>query len=71
MIWLDEFKSALVGEDLNKIEKLIQNYPPKMSADELECLSELLKAASELYHRKMKELEGEFIKVKKARKYDF
>ncbi|EAH8300111.1 hypothetical protein YZ10_04995 [Campylobacter fetus] len=71
MKWLDDFKSALVNEDLNKIEYLINNYPDKMDIEEMQCAAALLENAAAIYKRKQKELDVEFQKVKKARKYSF
>ncbi|EGU23280.1 hypothetical protein CFF98v445_01690 [Campylobacter fetus subsp. fetus] len=71
MKWLDDFKSALVNEDLNKIEYLINNYPNKMDIEEMQCAAALLENAAAIYKRKQKELDVEFQKVKKARKYSF
>lgn len=69
MNWLSDFKSALVKEDLDRIEYLINNYPPKMDKDELECTAALLKGSLELFKTKQKELEVELAKAKKAKKY--
>ena len=71
MNWLDDFKSALVSENLDRIEYLIINQPPKLSQEELECTASLLKGAIELFKKKQKELEVELNKAKKAKKYDF
>lgn len=71
MNWLNDLKSALVSENLDRIEYLINNYPPKLAPDELECTAALLKSAAELFRSKQKELEAELNKVKKAKKYDF
>ncbi|MEE3704397.1 hypothetical protein V2I29_02195 [Campylobacter sp. CX2-8023-23] len=71
MNWLNEFKAALVSENLDRIEYLINNYPPKLSPEELECTAELLKSAAQLFRNRQKELEVELKKVKKAKKYDF
>ncbi|ARR00856.1 hypothetical protein [Campylobacter porcelli] len=71
MNWLNEFKAALVSENLDRIEYLINNYPPKLSPEELECTAELLKSATQLFRNRQKELEVELKKVKKAKKYDF
>lgn len=70
MKWLDDFKSALVNEDLNKIEYLINNYPDKMDIEEMQCAAALLENAAAIYKRKQKELDVEFQKLK-ARKYSF
>ncbi|EAI4414507.1 hypothetical protein AAH22_03985 [Campylobacter fetus] len=61
----------MVNEDLNKIEYLINNYPNKMDIEEMQCAAALLENAAAIYKRKQKELDVEFQKVKKARKYSF
>ncbi len=71
MKWLDDFKSALVNEDLDKIEYLINNYPDKMNIEEMQCAAALLENAAAIYKRKQKELNIEFQKVKKAKQYSF
>ena len=56
MSWLNDFKSALVSENLDRIEYLINNYPPKLAPDQLECTAALLKRASKRGLSKQREI---------------
>lgn len=70
MKWIDEFKIALVNENTNKIEELVNNYPDEMNLEELQCCVALLKTAHQLYIDKQKALNIEFEKIKKVKKYN-
>lgn len=70
MQWLDEFKTALVSEDLDKIDELTNNYPSSMSLEEMKCAAALIQDATNLFKQKQKKLSIEFQKIKKAKQYN-
>ncbi|MFW5614744.1 MAG: hypothetical protein ACOCM3_08830 [Campylobacter hyointestinalis] len=70
MSWIDEFKIALVNEDLDKIDYLTNNYPNEMSLDEMRSTLALINEATKMFKEKQKKLDIEFQKIKKARQYN-
>ncbi|CAM2741522.1 MAG: hypothetical protein ACOCMW_03605 [Campylobacter hyointestinalis] len=70
MSWIDEFKIALVNEDLDKIDYLTNNYPNEMSLDEMRSTLALINEAAKMFKEKQKKLDIEFQKIKKARQYN-
>ncbi|QKF69910.1 hypothetical protein [Campylobacter hyointestinalis] len=69
MNWIDEFKIALVNEDLDKIDYLTNNYPNEMSLDEMRSTLALVNEAVKMFKEKQKKLDIEFQKIKKVRQY--
>ncbi|ALV24101.1 hypothetical protein CIG2463D_0501 [Campylobacter iguaniorum] len=70
MQWLDEFKTALVSEDLSKIDELTNNYPSSMNLEEMKCAAALIQDATNLFKQKQEKLDIEFQKIKKAKQYN-
>lgn len=70
MQWLDEFKTALVSEDLGKIDELTNNYPSSMNLEEMKCTAALIQDATNLFKQKQEKLDIEFQKIKKAKQYN-
>ncbi len=69
--WLNSFKSALVGEDLDRIGSLVANYPAQMDIEEMQTAAALIGGALDLFRLRQNELAIELQKAKKARQYSF
>ncbi|WP_169973935.1 MULTISPECIES: hypothetical protein [unclassified Campylobacter] len=69
-IWLNEFKIAVLNEDEESIERLIQNAPLIFdSIEELEEVATLTKDAEEIIQKRLEKLSLELKKLKDARNY--
>lgn len=69
MKWLDDFKVALVSEDVDALEVVLSKPPAKMTLEEMQTAMALIQTAIALILRKQSLLKAELDKVKKAKKY--
>lgn len=65
--WVEEFKLALIQEDINKIESLLDE--PKFDNSELEQVQALTKEAIKLVSQKREYTSSEIKKFQLASKY--
>ena len=69
-MWCDDLKIALVSGDLDRFEILAANPPKDLKTEQIAESMELIKQAQSLCQDKMDELNLEFEKIKKARKFN-
>ena len=69
--WINEFKLALINEDMDKIAALSQNFSEDMftSLAIAQEAQALIDGAIELLKSKSSHIQSELIKLQKAQKY--
>ena len=69
MTWLNEFKIALVNEDLDALANLAEEKPGELNKRELEEGLNLILQALKLFKNKQIEIKKEIQKTKAAKNY--
>lgn len=69
MTWLNNFKIALVNEDLDTLANLAEEKPGELSKRELEEGLNLILQALKLFKDKQAEIKKEIQKTKTAKNY--
>ncbi|MCR4941288.1 MAG: hypothetical protein K5978_00660 [Campylobacter sp.] len=70
MKWLNDFKLAVINEDIDKLDALIANFhEQKFTTDEAIEAQALTKSAIEVYKKHTKYIKSEMQKLQNVRRY--
>ena len=69
MQWLDEFKRAVIEEDFNSIETLIDNIPQFSDIKSSELALGLINEAREIIKRQKDDAFSQMQKIQKTKKF--